>query len=278
MINLEKNQGMNSLRGNATASNSLEATINQLFGCSKERLTDACWEVIVKSNDYFGEGKGEVVNIEEIDWKNRYWRGTYGVVSYERNFAISFKMYNRDGSSCGTIVHWTSLRGGLLCHGTNAYVSFETKIKTCPAIVLDITFGSLHKKSHASVLFGGTEPTFEEKVNLIHLLAKKRKIGHWIVELRPTEVKPVLYGQRTHFVSCTNFLKALLKGRYDINTEVIKTVISMKYFGTSVDPEIGVYKVTYKDGSKEYKKMTISNVNEVVKYDDILREPNNFPF
>lgn len=278
MINLEKNQGMNSLRGNATASNSLEATINQLFGCSKEQLTDACWEVIVKSNDYFGEGKGEVVNIEEVNWKDNWWRGTYGVVSYERNFAISFRMYNHDGSPCSTTVHWTSLRGGLLCHGTNAYVSFETKIKTCPAIVLDITFGSLHNKSYARVLFGGTEPTFEEKINLIHLLAKKRKIGHWIAELYPTEVRHVLYGQRTHFISCTNFLKALLKGRYDIGTKVIKTVTSVKYLGTSVDPDMGVYKVTYKDGSTGYKKMTISNVNEIVEHDSISRKSDGFPF
>ena len=244
----------------------INTTIKKVFGCSSDELSSACWEVITKSNDYFGESEGYVTSIQEIDWKDRNWWNTYGVVSYEKNYAIGYRMYNRDGTRCCTTVHWTSLRGGLLCHGTNAYVSFKTKIKTCPAIILDITFGSLHKRSYARVLFGGTEPTFEEKVNLIHLLAKKRKLGNWSAELYPTEVRHILYGQRTNFVSCTRFLKALLKGKYDIKTEVVKTVTSLKYLGTSVDSGVGVYKVIYEDGSTEYKKMEISNINETVKY------------
>ena len=274
MINLEKNQGMNSLRGNATASNNLEATINQLFGCSKEQLTDACWEVIVKSNDYFGESKGEVVNIGEISWKDNWWCGTYGVVRYERNFVIHFRMYNKDGSPCGTTVHWTSLNGGLLCHGTRTYIPFKTKIKTIPVICVGIEMKAIDKDKqlYELVYFGGTEPDIQSKFALIDLIAKKRGINYLTISFHTEQIEAALYGDRKHHISCTRFLRRLLQGKYDIKDKDIRRVIKTEYLGTSVKPNKSVYKITYDDKSVEYTKIRTTSIGELVKYGDTLKD------
>lgn len=250
-----------------------QVTISQqckdVFGCHIRVLSDACWEVITKSNDYFGEKKGHVTSIREIDPNDEVWLGTYGVLSYEKNYAIGYTMYNKDGSTCGTTVHWNSLKGGILCHGTNALIPFKTKIKTVPVMLTRFTMGySDGIRTTERVLFGGTEPTLEEKNDLINLIMEKREIKYWEVELYPTQTKYVLCGQRNRFLSCTKFLRGLLKGRYDTKRKENKKAISLQYLGKGglehhyqKDIEVGIYKVTYEDKTVEYKKLPISDLN-----------------
>lgn len=240
-----------------------------IFGCSIHELSDACWKVITKSNDYYGEKKGHVVSIREIDPSDEFWLGTYGVLEYEKNYAIVYRMYNKDGSPCGTTVHWNSLKGGILCHGTNAWIPFKTKIKTTPVILIEFTMGySDERQTYERVLFGGTQPTLEEKCDLINLLMKKREIKHYTMSIYHTETRHVLYGQRDRFLPCTKFLRRLLRGKYDTKQKETKKAISLQYLGKGglehhyqKDVEVGVYKIVYEDKTVEYKKLPISDLN-----------------
>lgn len=250
----------------------LSIQVKELFGCTVQELSNACWEVITKSNDYFGEQKGEVVSIKEINYNDPMYRNTWGVVQYERTMVIGYRMFNRDGSPCGTEVFWSSLRGGILCHGTDAYIPFRTSIKHTPVMLVKFYIGTSENRKTAHVAFGGTNPTLEEKNDLINLIMKKRGIRYWDMEHFPTQTKYVLYGQRERFLSCKRFLKNLVKGCYDARKEETKYVTKIEYLGkcgskfttiTGREEPLAIYKVVYSDGTKEYKKQFIFQVNRL---------------
>lgn len=236
-------------------------------------LSEACWEVITKSNNFFGEGKGYIVGIKEIDANDKYNYGIYGVVKCERNFAISYRMFNRDGSPCGTTVYWTSLNGGTLCHGTNSFMRFKLPIIFIPTMVVIFSFESLvGRGTTARVIFGGTEPTLEEKRRLLQLIADRGNLHFSISIFEEDSPHYVLHGARERFVPASKFLKQLLKGVYNPKTFVERKVKRIEYLGKSGktfsvrcgrDSAIGVYKVTYTDGFKEYRRAITYDIDNL---------------
>lgn len=248
----------------------LSYEVYRVFGCTIEELSDACWEVIIKSNDYFRETKGGVVSLEETSPTDKWRRDTFGVVPYEVNYAIGYQMFNRDGSKCGTTVYWTSLGGGLLCHGTNAYIKFKSSIKTTPCIKALVTTKRGDKSDYGVVYFGGSQPTIEEKARLIELICKREGIS-WNISIQPIDIRYTLLGERSRGMSATRFIKALYKGKFTPKEETSKRVISLRYLGkgvtkyhSSTNDNYGVYKVTYDDKSVEYKKLYDSSVCKLV--------------
>lgn len=249
---------------------SLTYEVSRVFGCTLEELSDACWEVITKSNDYFRETKGGVVSLERVSPADRWHRNTFGVVSYEVNYAIGYQMFNRDGSKCGTTVYWTSLGGGLLCHGTNAFIKFKTPIKTTPCVKALVTLKKDNESDYGVVYFGGNQPTIEEKARLIELICKREGIS-WNISIQPTNIRYTLLGERERGMSAKRFIKALYKGKFTPKKETPKRVVSLRYLGKGVtkyhpvtNDNYGVYKVTYADKSVEYKKMYDSSVCKLV--------------
>lgn len=254
-----------------------QLTISQqckdVFGCPIRVLSDACWEVITKSNDYFGKKQGSVISIKEISYNDPMYRNTWGVVLYERTIVIGYKMYNRDGSSCGTQVFWSSLKGGILCHGTDAYIPFRTSIKHTPVMIVRFNIGTSEIRKSEYVAFGGTNPTLEEKNDLINLIMKKREIKYWNIEHYPTQTKYILYGQRKKFISAKRFLRNLVKGCYDTRKkEETKYATKIEYLGksgskfttiTGREEPLAIYKITYSNGTREYKKQFIFQVNKL---------------
>jgi hypothetical protein len=275
--------GNNTLKGNFME-DFLSYEVPRIFGCTIEELSDACWEVITKSNDYFRETKGRVVSLEKVFPTDRWYRYNFGVVPYEVNYAIGYQMFNRDGSECGTTVYWTSLGGGLLCHGTNAYIKFKTPIKTTPCVKAIVTTKKDDEEDYAVVYFGGNQPTIEEKARLIELICKREGIS-WNVSIQPIDIRYTLLGDRSRGMSATRFIKALYKGRFTPKKETSKRVVSLRYLGKGVtkyhpvaNDNYGVYKVTYADKSVEYKKLYDSSVCKLVG--QLYRMPvdENTPF
>lgn len=243
-------------------------------------LSEACWEVITKSNNFFREGKGYIVGIKEIDAKAKINSGIYGVVKGERNFAIGYSMSNRDGSSCGTTVYWTTLAGGILCHGTNSFIKFNLPIDIIPTATMLFTFDCLDgSRTSARVLFGGTEPTLEEKTPLLQLIAERKSLKFDIVldymnTYDSSNIHYILHGARNRYTLASKFLRLLLKGKYNSKTNEPKKVRKIEYVGKCGETPsdkyyrqvdiIGVYKVFYADGSKEYKKAIVEDVERLL--------------
>lgn len=257
----------------------INSTVKEIFGCTLYELHTECWRVITSSNDYFGESKGYIASIKEIppyegkmDILTESYYRSYGVVPYEKNYAIGYKMYNRDGSPCGTEVYWSSFNGGILSHGTNATIPFKCPKITdtlIPSTILKFRFGS----KHTNVIFGGTLPSLESKIKLINLIANKQNLEYTIEY--PEFNQWVQMTRRGKFITCKEFIRRLYKGMYNpYIPEEAKLIVKAVYKGKSIfhtgytagdwhqkDKEYqyqnAIYKVWYEDGTIEYKPLNI---------------------
>lgn len=265
----------------------LEKQIKELFNCSYDELDDACWKVIVNSNDYFDEGKVGITNIEEIPpYKNiplsirlaickgidtsNQRRNTrkiiernntsyinFGVYKYEKNYAIGYKMTNKDGSYCGTTVYWSSFCGGRLSHGTNGTVSFKVRGIT-PGIEVNFTICNNDRKiDEYFVCFGGELPSLEEKFPLIKKIVKtigvELEINYYVIQ--PDDRPFVQWNHRyRNCKSGVEFIKKLLYGYYTKPIKKQSIVKLSKLLGTSLDNTL-LYKYTYLDGGVEYVRV-----------------------
>lgn len=239
----------------------------QTFGHSFTELSDACWEVIKASGNYFGEQRGAISSIKEIDYKDPLYRNTWGVARFERTFAISYMMFNTDGSSCSSTVYWSSLKGGILCYGTDSWISFRMEVDMNPVMLTTFSIGFEKKKISINVAWGGTEPTLESKNGLINLIMQRKGIKYWTLQHYPTQVMYVLYGQRDSFHSPKKFLKTLLKTNF-FNKGEKKAVKCIEYLGVGIPKRLSsevykVFKMTYTDGTNTYKKINASLVKSL---------------
>ena len=257
----------------------INSTVKEIFGCTLYELHTECWRAITSSNDYFGESKGCIVSIKEIppygnkmDISTQSYYRSYGVVPYEKNYAINYRMYNKDGSPCGTEVYWSSFNGGILSHGTNATIAFKCPKITnglIPSTILKFRFGS----KHVNVIFGGTLPSLESKIKLINLIANKHGLNYTIEY--PVFNTWVQMTRRCKFKTCKEFVRNLYKGLYDPQVpKESKLVVKAVYKGKSIfytgytvkdwysedktyQYQNNIYKVWYEDGTTEYKPLNI---------------------
>lgn len=265
----------------------LEKEIRATFNCSYKDLEHACWNVITHSNDYYGEGRGEIVGIKRIpDYKpidrqsfkflSDYYNN-YGVYHYCINYEIYYKMYNSNGTPCSTTVYFSSFNGGILSHGINCTISFPAPYKSCRVYDIMIKSNSNGEMiaTYYAVAFGGILPSFDDKSTLLTLICKKLNAS-WTIKEWHSHVECGSYRNcdiliNRNVKSCTDVLSDLARMIKQEPAKKVKISKMEKLLGTSLDDTL-IYKVWYVDGTTEFERIP----NPTIKRED--ENKNELPF